>query len=249
VALVGPSGGGKTTLLRCLNGLIPHFYAGEYRGSVLIDGLEVAKAPMHEAAARVGLLFQEPEHQLFMFTVEGDVAFGPENLGLPPEEVRARTWEALRLLGIERLAPRPPFELSEGEKQRAALAGLLAMRPSVLALDEPTSMLSPRAAAALLAQVSGLCRALGLTALIVEHRLELLAGLATRLIVLAEGEVKADGRPQDVLAREGLEELGVRVPAIVKLQALMGSGAPAPRPALSPWGLASLIRARGHDRV
>lgn len=141
VVLAGPSGCGKSTLLRCINGLIPHMYPGEYQGSVLIDGQRVDELPMGTLTQKVGLLFQNPENQIFMFAVERDIAFGPENLAMTREEIRSRVDESMRFLGIQDLAQRAPHELSDGQKQRVALAGVIAMRPKLIILDEPTSLL------------------------------------------------------------------------------------------------------------
>jgi energy-coupling factor transporter ATP-binding protein EcfA2 len=123
VVLAGPSGCGKSTLLRAVNGLIPHMYSGEYSGEVKVTGKVVRESAMRDLAQAVGFLFQNPENQIFMFTVERDVAFGLENLGVPREEMRRRVDEAISLLGIGDLAQRAPHELSDGQKQRVALAG------------------------------------------------------------------------------------------------------------------------------
>ena len=143
VVLAGKSGCGKTTLLRCLNGLIPHFYEGEFRGRVLIDGIDTRECPPHILSQKVGMVFQNPDNQLFALSVEADIAFPLENLGLPREEIRDRVEWALKLLGIEELRKRSPFELSAGQKQKVAIASVLAMKPKILLLDEPTSSLDP----------------------------------------------------------------------------------------------------------
>ena len=177
VVLAGQSGCGKSTLLRCMNGLIPHMYPGEYRGSITMDGEQVDKTPMRTLAQKVGLLFQNPENQIFMFSVERDIAFGLENLGVSRAEMRRKVDEVMNLLGITPLALRAPHELSDGQKQRVALAGVLAMRPRLIILDEPTSLLDPQTASELVALIHTLNKEAGLTFVVVEHRLELLAGL------------------------------------------------------------------------
>ena len=156
VVLAGPSGCGKSTLLRAVNGLIPHMYSGEYSGKVRVGGLNVKDSEMRDLAQKVGFLFQNPENQIFMFTVERDIAFGLENLGVPRSEMRSRVDEAMGLLDIGELALRAPHELSDGQKQRVALAGVLAMRPRLVILDEPTSLLDPKTAAELVALVARL---------------------------------------------------------------------------------------------
>src|SRR5437867_326586 len=146
ILLTGPSGCGKTTLCRCLNGLIPNFYQGEVTGDLLVDGLSVTSQLTSELSRKVGYVFQNPENQLFALTVEKDIAFGPENLGLSREEIRQRVDEAMNVTGTLPLRDLAPYELSGGQQQRVALAGVLAMKPSVIVLDEPTSFLDPRTA-------------------------------------------------------------------------------------------------------
>jgi energy-coupling factor transporter ATP-binding protein EcfA2 len=221
VVLAGQSGCGKSTLLRCMNGLIPYMYPGEYSGSVTIEGLDAGKTPMGLLAQKVGLLFQNPENQIFMFSVERDIAFGLENLSLPRGEMRARVDEAMSLLGIQALAQRAPHELSDGQKQRVALAGVIAMRPRMIILDEPTSLLDPKTASELVALVQRLNRELGITFLIVEHRLELLTAIADRIVVMDAGTKVMDGPPEDVLADEKAEGYGISVPPVSKLYHLL----------------------------
>ncbi|RLI12131.1 hypothetical protein DRO25_00700 [Candidatus Bathyarchaeota archaeon] len=139
VLITGPSGCGKTTLCRCFNGLIPHFYQGELKGEVFVTSLKVAEHPIYELAKHVGLVFQNPENQLFALSVEKDVAFGLENLGMAREEIRKRVDWAMKLTGIYELRERAPNELSGGQQQRVAIASVLAMQPEVIVLDEPTS--------------------------------------------------------------------------------------------------------------
>ncbi|MBT8171491.1 energy-coupling factor ABC transporter ATP-binding protein, partial [Candidatus Bathyarchaeota archaeon] len=143
VILTGPSGCGKTTLCRCFNGLIPHFYNGTLEGKIVVNGLDVTNHQIHQMARHVGLVFQNPENQLFALSVEKDVAFGLENFGVPREEIRKKVDRALRLVGIIDLAERPPHELSGGQQQRVAIASVLAMEPKIMILDEPTSFLDP----------------------------------------------------------------------------------------------------------
>ena len=218
VVLAGPSGCGKSTLLRATNGLIPHMYSGEYSGDVRVDGSSVKGSDMRELAQKVGFLFQNPENQIFMFTVERDVAFGLENIGVPREEMRERVDEALRLLGIGDLAQRAPHELSDGQKQRVALAGVVAMRPRLVILDEPTSLLDPKTAGELVDLVAKLRKDLGTTFVIVEHRLDLVVKVADRLVVMSDGRKVLDGTPREILFGDEAESFGVAVPAITRLQ-------------------------------
>jgi energy-coupling factor transporter ATP-binding protein EcfA2 len=221
VVLAGPSGCGKSTLLRSINGLIPHMYSGQTEGRVVVDGLAVADTQMSDLAQKVGLLFQNPENQIFMFSVERDVAFGLENLGVPRDEMRERVDRAMRLLGVTELASRAPHELSDGQKQRVALAGVVAMNPKLVILDEPTSLLDPKTALELVNLVSDLRRETGTTFVVVEHRLDLLVTVADRIVVMNEGTKVLDGRPRDVLFGEEAEGYGISVPAITRVQKLI----------------------------
>lgn len=232
VVLAGPSGCGKSTLLRAVNGLIPHMYSGEYSGDVMVAGASVKDSDMRELAQKVGFLFQNPENQIFMFSVERDIAFGLENIGTPRAEMRERVDDALRLLGIADLALRAPHELSDGQKQRVALAGVLAMRPRLVILDEPTSLLDPKTAGELVDLIAKLRRELGTTFVIVEHRLDLLVRVADRLVVMSEGKKVMEGTPKDVLFGEGAESYGVATPAITRLQKMLARDGLAPTDAL-----------------
>ncbi len=221
VIIAGSSGCGKSTLLRSINGLIPHMYHGALSGSAQVDGANVAETSIVELAKKVGFVFQNPENQIFMFTVERDIAFGLENLGVPRDKIKGQVAWALQLLGIERLAGRAPHELSDGQKQRVALAGVLAMKPSILILDEPTSLLDPSTALELIEIVKMLNRELGVTVLIVEHRLDLLAQAASRIICLDQGRVVFDGPPRSILATKDISLIGIGVPAPTHLYNLL----------------------------
>jgi energy-coupling factor transporter ATP-binding protein EcfA2 len=221
VLLAGSSGSGKSTLLRSLNGLIPHMYHGKTLGRVNVNGFDVSTTSPTELATKIGFLFQNPENQIFMFSVRRDVAFGPENLGLPQEQIRNRVEEALTLMNITDLADRAPHELSEGQKQRVALAGVLAMKPKILVLDEPLSLLDPKTAVMLVEFLTEIKRRVPLTLLIVEHRLELLANLLDRMVVLHQGRILGDGPLRDVIASDEIRPAGVRIPAIVRLRAML----------------------------
>lgn len=223
VVLAGQSGCGKSTLLRCVNGLIPHMYPGEYSGTVTVAGERVDLTPMRTLAQKVGLLFQNPENQIFMFSVERDIAFGLENLGLPRDEMRRRVDEVMRTLGISSLAMRAPHELSDGQKQRVALAGVLAMRPGIIILDEPTSLLDPQTATELVSLVCKLNEEAGLTFIVVEHRLELLAPVAHRIIVMDGGKKVMEGPPREVFSDPRAVKLGISVPPISKLYIRLAS--------------------------
>ena len=219
--ITGPSGCGKTTLCRCFNGLIPHFYQGEYKGKVTTTELDIVKHPIHELAKHVGLVFQNPENQLFALSVEKDVAFGIENLGIPREEMRRRVDEAMTLTGIYDLRERAPHELSGGQQQRVAIASVLAMQPEVIILDEPTSFLDPLSAKKIFEVIDNLNKNLGITVVLVEHRLDLTAKYATHIIVMDEGKVVLDGNPRAVLRSEEAHLIGIGIPKATRLYQLL----------------------------
>lgn len=219
--VTGPSGCGKTTLCRCFNGLIPHFYQGELKGRLATTGLEVAEHPIFELAKHVGLVFQNPENQLFALSVEKDVAFGLENLGIPREDMRRRVDEAMKMTGIYDLRDRPPHELSGGQQQRVAIASVLAMRPEVIILDEPTSFLDPLSAKKIFEVIDNLNSSLGITVILVEHRLDLTAKYATHIIVMDEGRVVQDGNPREVLRSQEAHLIGIGVPKATRLYELL----------------------------
>jgi energy-coupling factor transporter ATP-binding protein EcfA2 len=216
VILTGPSGCGKTTLCRCLNGLIPNFYSGELRGDLLVDGLNVDGRSTAELATHVGFVFQNPENQLFSLSVERDVAFGLENLGVAKEEAIERVNWAMKATGIFDLRNKAPYELSGGQQQRAAIAGVLAMRPSVLVLDEPTSFLDPKSAEEIVEIIAKLSRELQLTTLLVEHRLDVVSRYANRVVVMDNGKIALDGTPREVYNDEA-RLIGIGLPKVTML--------------------------------
>jgi energy-coupling factor transporter ATPase len=215
--ITGPSGCGKTTLCRCFNGLIPHFYQGELKGEITVAGLDVLKNPIYEMAKHVGLVFQNPENQLFALSVEKDVAFGLENLGVPREEIRKRVDWALNLTGIYDLRERAPHELSGGQQQRVAIASILAMQPEVMVLDEPTSFLDPLSAKKIFEVIYELNKRLGITVVLVEHRLDLTARYADHIIVMDDGKVVLDGEPREILSLEEARLIGIGIPKATRL--------------------------------
>jgi energy-coupling factor transporter ATPase len=212
VLITGPSGCGKTTLCRCFNGLIPHFYQGELKGEITVADMDTTKHQTHEMAKSVGLVFQNPENQLFALSIEKDVAFGLENLGVPREEMRERVEWALKLTGIHDLRERSPHEVSGGQQQRVAIAAVLAMQPEIIVLDEPTSFLDPLSAEKIFEVIHELNKKLGITVVLVEHRLDLTAKYADHIIIMAEGSVCFDGNPREILNTEETRLIGVGIP-------------------------------------
>ncbi len=223
--ITGPSDCGKTTLCRCFNGLIPHFYQGEMKGTIRVAGLNITEQPIFELAKHVGLVFQNPENQLFALSVEKDVAFGLENLGVPREEMRKKVDWALKLTGIEDIKDRAPHELSGGQQQRVAIASVLAMQPELIVLDEPTSFLDPLSARRIFEVIYQLNKSLRITVVLVEHRLDLTAKYADHIIIMNEGNVAMDGDPREILRSEETRLIGVGIPKATRLyQLLRNSG-------------------------
>jgi energy-coupling factor transporter ATPase len=221
VLITGPSGCGKTTLCRTFNGLIPHFYQGELKGEITVAGLDAAKHPTYEMAKHVGLVFQNPENQLFALSVEKDVAFGLENLGTSREEMRKRVDWALNLTGIYDLRERSPHEMSGGQQQRVAIAAVLAMQPEIIVLDEPTSFLDPLSAEKIFEVIHDFNKKLGITVILVEHRLDLTAKYADHIIIMDEGKVRFDGDPRTVLSNEETRLIGVGIPKATLLYQML----------------------------
>ena len=191
IAVLGPNGAGKTTLVLSLNGVNV-----ARRGTVTVEGMTVERANLREIRRRVGIVFQDPDDQLFMSTVGEDVAFGPANLGLPTADIEARATEALDAVGMGHAAGRAPHHLSFGERRRVALATVLAMRPDVLVLDEPSSNLDPQARRELAEIVLGL----GVTTIMVTHDLPYALQLCERAVILDGGRIVADGPTAELLA-------------------------------------------------
>jgi len=217
VLLTGPSGGGKSSLCRCLNGLIPHFYGGKITGKVEVNGLDVTKHSTKELATMVGMVFQDPENQLVAMDVDSELAFGLENLAFTKEVIARRVEEALDTVGIASLRHRATSELSGGEKQRVAIASVLALYPDILVLDEPTSELDPKGAEDVLNVVERLNDELGITVILVEHRLDRVVAHSDRVIVLEKGMITADGDPRSILSDGRVCQSGVGIPPIIKL--------------------------------
>ncbi|MFZ0931311.1 MAG: ABC transporter ATP-binding protein [Syntrophobacteraceae bacterium] len=195
VAMVGANGAGKSTLLLHLNG-----YLTPQTGSVRIGDMPLTKKTLKYVRQTVGMVFQDPDDQLFLPRVYDDVAFGPTNLGLPPDEVKQRTLAALALVGAVHLKDRPPYKLSGGEKRAVSIATVLSMSPSILVMDEPTSNLDPKARRQLIRLLSEFDH----TKIIATHDMDMVLDLCSRAIVLKDGEVVADGAAQDILNNQEL---------------------------------------------
>jgi len=221
VILTGPSGCGKTTLCRCFNGLIPHFYAGQIEGELTVAGFKVNEHPIYEIAQRVGLVFQNPENQLFALSAEKDVAFGLENLGVTRDEMKKRVDWALQVAGIEELRDRAPHELSGGQQQRVAIACVLAMQPEVMVFDEPTSFLDPLGAQKIFEVINELNKKLGVTVILVEHRLDLASKYADHVVIMDDGKIVLNGKPSEIFNSETARLIGVGIPKATLLWQLL----------------------------
>lgn len=216
IGLIGHTGSGKSTLVQHLNGLMK-----PTSGTIIIDGKNITEkgASLRDVRQKVGLVFQYPEHQLFEETVYKDISFGPKNLGLSDEEVDQRIRDAMDLVGLdfESLKDRSPFELSGGQKRRVAIAGVIAMKPKVLVLDEPTAGLDPSGRDEILDEIKELFKKEGITIILVSHSMEDVARLVDRILVMHKGRLVMDDTTREVFKRASdLEKIGLGVPQITK---------------------------------
>lgn len=220
LGVTGTSGSGKSSLALAMNGLIPHATGGSLRGDVVIGGVNTKQSSVPQLASRVGLVFQDPESNLVGLNVEDEIAFGPENLGVPRDEIAARIEWALNAVGMCGFRDRSSGQLSGGQKQRVALAAALAMEPEILVLDEPTAQLDPVGKTEVIESIRALRERRGdsLTVVIIEQDADLLLRFAEHVLVLDAGQIVMEGHPRDVFARVSeLAELGVSVPQIAEL--------------------------------
>lgn len=217
VALIGHTGSGKSTLIQHINGLLK-----ASSGKIFIDDIDITseKVKLSEIRKNVGLVFQYPEYQLFEETVEKDIAFGPKNLGLDNEEISRRVKKAMNMVGLDydTYSQKSPFDLSGGQKRRVAIAGVVAMEPKVLILDEPTAGLDPRGRDEILEQIKALREEYNMTIILVSHSMEDVAKLATRVLVMHKGKCILDGTPSKVFKEiDTLEDVGLAVPQVTYL--------------------------------
>ncbi len=216
LGIIGHTGSGKSTLIQMFNGLL-----SPTRGKVYINGQDISESKESRKNARrsVGIVFQYAEYQLFEETVYRDIAFGPQNLGLSPEEVKRNVMEAAELVELpQSLLEKSPFDLSGGQKRRAAIAGVLAMKPEILVLDEPVAGLDPKARTRVLEQISRLHQGSGITVVMVSHSMEDVAKYAKRILVMNEGTVAYLDTPREIFQhRKEIEQMGLSVPQVSKL--------------------------------
>ena len=219
VGIVGATGSGKSTLIQHLNGLIK--VQDKKTSSVVVQGMSATdKKTLKNLRFKVGMVFQYPEYQLFADTVEKDVAFGPKNMKLPKEEIDERVRKAMDVVGLDydQFASRSPFDLSGGEKRRAAIAGVIAMQPEILVLDEPVAGLDPAGREEILALVKKLQKEVSPTIILVSHNMDDIAVMADRIIALKDGKVVMDGTPKEVFSdRKHVEAIGLDVPFATSL--------------------------------
>ena len=217
VVVTGPTGAGKSTFLQMLNGLIPHQVPGSLQGDVLISGRSTKSASVAELSREVGMVFEDPDTQIVSLTVEDDVAFGPSNLGFNAEDIRSNVRQALQYTRLSGFEDRNPFTLSGGEMQSLAIAGILAMRPGILALDEPTSMLDPVGRARIISILKSLAADTQTTILVSEQNPELVIELADRVLLFDEGRIIKDGTPEQVFGDvEVMLRAGVKLPPMME---------------------------------
>jgi len=228
VAVMGACGAGKTSLSLSMNGIIPHMMAGGIEGRVLVAGHDTAQSQVRELARTVGMVFDNPEFQLSQVTVREEIALGLENTGVPRDEMLRRIAEVLGIVGLSGFEERSPMNLSGGQQQRLAIAAALAMYPQVLVLDEPTSNLDPIGKEEVFAVAARLNRERGMTIVIVEHEVEVLAAYADRIIVMSGGRVVLNGSPRAVLSQvDELARYHARPPQVTELaHALAQRGRP-----------------------
>ena len=223
LAVIGPNGAGKSTLLKALNGLVPHFYGGKYGGRVVVSGFEVLNTPISKMSTKVGFVFQDPEDQIsgLALTVWEEVAFGLMMLGYPREEIDKRVREAIDYVGLTGLEKRSPFELSGGQMQRLAIATVLALRPEVIVMDEPTAQLDPLGKYEVLSVIEKLAES-GSTIVIAEHEIEEVVYFADKMLLLDKGEAVAYGDTRKVVTMvEELKRHGVDPPSVTELTSLL----------------------------
>lgn len=228
IGIIGQNLAGKSTLCQALMGLVPHFYKGGYGGSVVVDGLNVEQTEICELARHVGLVFQNPFTQVSgsKMTVFEELAFGLENLGVPREQMIPRIENALETLGIGRFRDRNPFDLSGGQMQRMAIAGIIAMEPQIIVLDEPTSQLDPQGSEEVFQAIQALSKK-GMTVIMVEHKMEKIARYSDRVMLLDHGRIVDFDTPQRVFSRDDLASYGVAAPVFAQVCRGMGITDPA----------------------
>jgi energy-coupling factor transporter ATP-binding protein EcfA2 len=217
VLLCGETGSGKTTLIRCMNGLIPQFYSGYYKGKVFINEVNTVETSIANLSTEVGIVFQNPENQLIAMNVEHEIAFGLENLGVPRKKIAQKIEESASLTEIEHILDKAPFELSGGEQQRVAIASILVLEPKLLILDEPTALLDPQMARKIINLLKEIQLERKITILISEHRLDLLLPFADQMILMKNGKVLEQNSLEKAINGENFQKLNLNKPVIYSI--------------------------------
>lgn len=220
VGMVGPTGSGKTTLAMCLNGLIPRMVKGSFSGSVEVSGRDTVRTEVFEMARSIGLVFQDPDSQIFSLSVEDEISFGLENMGLPDDRIRMHAERAMESLCIKDIRDKDTFALSLGQKQKVCIASVVSMGPEILVLDEPTSQLDFRGTKEVYDILRDLNRK-GKTVIVIEHKTDWLLRYADRIIALDRGRVFLDGKPGEVLRDRSMEKIGVEIPEVFRIEKLL----------------------------
>ncbi len=222
ILLCGETGSGKTTLIRCMNGLIPQFYTGFYKGKVeLWNGRNTVETPIADLSTEIGIVFQNPENQLIAMNVEHEIAFGLENLGVPVKEISKKIKESASLTEIEHILDKAPFELSGGEQQRVAIASILVLEPKILILDEPTALLDPYMAKKIINLLNEIKNEKNISVIISEHRLDLLLPYAQEIILMKSGRVIEHGYREKVINGENFQTLRLNKPVIYSIFSIL----------------------------
>jgi len=217
VLLCGETGSGKTTLIRCMNGLIPQFYSGYYKGKVFINEVNTVETSIANLSTEVGIVFQNPENQLIAMNVEHEIAFGLENLGIPRKQIAQKIEESASLTEIEHILDKAPFELSGGEQQRVAIASILVLEPKLLILDEPTALLDPQMARKIINLLKEIQLERKITILISEHRLDLLLPFADQMILMKNGKVIEHNSLEKAINGDNFQKLNLNKPVIYSI--------------------------------
>lgn len=218
ILLCGETGSGKTTLIRCMNGLIPQFYAGYYKGNVeLWNGKSTIDTPIADLSTEIGIVFQNPENQLVAMNVEHEIAFGLENIGIPAKEISKRIQESVSMTEIEHILDKAPFELSGGEQQRVAIASILVLEPKILILDEPTALLDPYMAKKIINLLNEIKEEKNISILISEHRLDLILPYSQQMILMKNGNILEHGQSDQVINSTNFQILQLNKPVIYSI--------------------------------